>query len=41
VGTPGKQGVPLREGDWMIRVELDQPKEADPLQSGGGDSGKS
>jgi len=26
VGTPGKPGNPLKDADWMIRVELDQPK---------------
>jgi hypothetical protein len=31
VATPGKPGTPLAEGDWMIRVELDQPKDASPL----------
>ncbi|MBU0639555.1 MAG: hypothetical protein KKB50_11875 [Planctomycetes bacterium] len=31
VATPGKPGAPLREGDWMIRVELDQLKTADAL----------
>lgn len=34
VGTPGKPGKPFEQGDWMIRVELDQPKEADALQPG-------
>jgi len=33
VGTPGKPGSPFGQGDWMIRVELDQPKEADPLKA--------
>lgn len=32
VATPGKKGGPLGEGDWMIRVELDQAKDADPLK---------
>lgn len=31
VAVPGKAGSPFNDGDWMIRVELDQPKEADPL----------
>jgi len=31
-GTPGKPGRPFNQGDWMIRVELDQPKEANPLK---------
>lgn len=30
-GTPGATGHPFNKGDWMIRVELDQPKEADAL----------
>ena len=25
-GTPGKPPTPLKDSDWMIRVELDQPK---------------
>lgn len=29
--VPGKPGSPLDSGDWMIRVELDQPKSADAL----------
>lgn len=33
VATPGKQGRALAEGDWMIRVELARPKEADPLKA--------
>ncbi|HOW72625.1 MAG TPA: hypothetical protein PKY77_18655 [Phycisphaerae bacterium] len=32
VATPGKKGGPLGEGDWMIRVELDQAKDADALR---------
>jgi hypothetical protein len=31
-GTPGKPGPALKEGDWMIRVELDQAKGADALK---------
>jgi hypothetical protein len=30
VGTPGKEGRPFDQGDWMIRVELDQLKPAKP-----------
>ena len=30
-GTPGKPGRPFTKGDWMIRVEIDQPAEANPL----------
>lgn len=26
IGTPGKPGNPLKNGDWMIRVELDRAK---------------
>ncbi len=33
VGTPGKRGSPFEQGDWMIRVELDRPKEADVLSA--------
>ncbi|MCG3130862.1 MAG: hypothetical protein FLDDKLPJ_01635 [Phycisphaerae bacterium] len=29
--VPGKPGSPLDAGDWMIRVELDQPRSADAL----------
>ncbi len=32
VGVPGKPGTPFPDGDWMIRVELDRSKEADPLK---------
>jgi len=32
VATPGKKGDALGEGDWMIRVELDQVKDADALK---------
>ena len=32
VATPGKPGSPFDQGDWMIRVELDQPKTANPLK---------
>jgi hypothetical protein len=28
VATPGEAGKALAQGDWMIRVELDRPKEA-------------
>jgi hypothetical protein len=31
VATPGKPGKALDAGEWMIRVELDQVKEADAL----------
>ncbi len=34
VAKPGRPGSPFEHGDWMIRVELDQLKESDPL---GGD----
>jgi RNA polymerase sigma-70 factor (ECF subfamily) len=30
-GTPGKAGAEFKQGDWMIRVELDQLKSADAL----------
>lgn len=30
--TPGQMGSPLKDGDWMIRVELDCPKGTDPLK---------
>lgn len=30
-GIPGKPGRPFPNGDWMIRVELDQPRDADSL----------
>jgi hypothetical protein len=30
VGIPGKEGEPFAQGDWMIRVELDRPKTAQP-----------
>lgn len=33
VGIPGKPGDPFGDGDWMIRVELDQPKDADALRT--------
>jgi hypothetical protein len=29
VATPGAPGEPLKQGDWMIRAELDRPKTAD------------
>jgi hypothetical protein len=32
-GLPGKEPQPLEQGDWMIRVELDQPKSADALNA--------
>jgi hypothetical protein len=31
VGVPGKPGKPFSDGDWMIRVKVDQLKEADAL----------
>ena len=31
VATPGAAGEPLAAGDWMIRAELDRPKDADAL----------
>lgn len=31
-GTPGRAGGEFQQGDWMIRVELDQPKGADALK---------
>jgi hypothetical protein len=33
VATPGAAGDVLKQGDWMIRVELDRPKTADPLHA--------
>jgi hypothetical protein len=30
---PGQPGEPFEDGDWMIRIELDQPKEADALEA--------
>jgi len=33
VATPGKKGDAFEQGDWMIRIELDQPKDADPLRA--------
>jgi hypothetical protein len=30
-GVPGKPGGKLPGGDWMIRVDLDRPKDADAL----------
>jgi len=30
-GLPGAKGYPFPEGDWMIRIGLDQPKTADAL----------
>jgi len=32
VATPGVAGDPLKQGDWMIRVELDRPKATDALR---------
>ena len=32
VATPGKPGEEFKQGDWMIRVEVDQPKSADALR---------
>ncbi|MHC4796827.1 MAG: hypothetical protein ACYTF1_09300 [Planctomycetota bacterium] len=32
VATPGKKGSPFEQGDWMIRIELDQPKGTDALK---------
>jgi hypothetical protein len=32
VATPGAAGEPFKQGDWMIRVELDRPKAADALR---------
>jgi hypothetical protein len=32
-GTPGKEPQPFEQGDWMIRVEVDQLKEADALRA--------
>jgi hypothetical protein len=31
VATPGKPGNQLEQGEWMMRIELDQAKEADAL----------
>lgn len=31
VAKPGRPGSPFEHGDWMIRVELDQLKESNPL----------
>jgi hypothetical protein len=31
VARPGRPGSPFEPGDWMIRVELDQLEESDPL----------
>jgi hypothetical protein len=33
VGLPGKESKPLDQGNWMIRLELDQPKAADALST--------
>ena len=30
-GLPGRQGGPLRQGDWLIRAVIDQPETADAL----------
>lgn len=32
VALPGKPGDPFKDGDWMVRVELDRPKAADALR---------
>jgi hypothetical protein len=32
IATPGKLGEEFKQGDWMIRVEVDQPKSADALR---------
>jgi hypothetical protein len=32
LGLPGREGRLFPEGDWMMRVELDQPKTADALR---------
>ena len=32
VATPGVAGDPLKQGDWMIQVELDRPKATDALR---------
>jgi hypothetical protein len=32
VATPGQSGGAFSKGDWMIRVHLDQPKDADALK---------
>jgi RNA polymerase sigma-70 factor (ECF subfamily) len=31
-GLPGQEARSFSEGDWMIRVQVDQPKAADPLR---------
>jgi hypothetical protein len=31
VATPGAAGNPFDAGDWMIRAELDRPRDADAL----------
>jgi len=31
IGMPGGQFMPFDRGDWMIRAELDRPREFDPL----------
>ena len=31
VATPGDKGSPLKGSDWMIRLQLDQPKKSDFL----------
>jgi hypothetical protein len=36
VATPGQAGSEFSDGDWMIRVEVDQPKATDPLREEGG-----
>jgi hypothetical protein len=33
VATPGAPGDVLKQGDWMIRVEIDRPKSADALHA--------
>ncbi len=32
VGLPGSQGRAFSQGDWLIRIQLDQPTTADPLR---------
>jgi len=32
-GLPGGQGRTFSQGDWLIRVDLDQPKSPDPLRA--------
>jgi hypothetical protein len=32
-GLPGKEPAPLDQGDWMIRMELDQPRSSDALSA--------